>query len=55
MRHGNEIKMGIDKELEKQVYKYRDREAPAEIWINKKMGTGFRIEGFWLDGVKNEH
>lgn len=50
--------MGIDTELRKQGYEFdnehSDREAPAEIWINKKLGMGFRIEWFMLDGMKNE-
>jgi len=41
--------MGIDTELEKQGYERRDTEAPAEIWINKKAGFGFRIEWFKLE------
>jgi hypothetical protein len=40
--------MGIDKELENQGYEYDDREVPAEIWINKKAGFGFRLEWFRL-------
>jgi hypothetical protein len=48
--------MAIDKTLQKQGYEfdieYSDREAPAEIWINKKAGMGFRIEWFMLDGRK---
>ncbi len=44
--------MGIDTELEKQGYKRSDREAPAEIWINKEAGMGFRIEWFMLEGRK---
>ena len=40
--------MGIDTELEKQGYKRSDGEAPAELWINKKTGFGFRLEWFWL-------
>ena len=48
--------MGIDIELQRQGYEfdieYSDREAPAEIWINKKMGMGFRIEWFMLEGRK---
>ena len=48
--------MGIDKELQKQGYEfnveYSDREAPAEIWINKEAGMGFRIEWFMLEGRK---
>ena len=46
--------MGIDTELQKQGYEfdieYSDREAPAEIWINKKAGMVFRIEWFKLEG-----
>ena len=41
--------MGIDKELEQQGYERRDTEAPAEIWINKKVGFGFRLEWFRLE------
>jgi len=41
--------MGIDKELTKQGYEYDDREAPAEIWINKKVGFGVRLEWFRLE------
>ena len=40
--------MAIDKELERQGYERSDSEAPAEIWINKKTGFGFRLEWFWL-------
>ena len=40
--------MGIDKELEKQGYEHDDREAPAEIWINKRAGLGVRLEWFRL-------
>jgi hypothetical protein len=40
--------MGIDKELQQQGYEYEDREAPAEIWINRKTGFGFRLKWFWL-------
>ncbi len=46
--------MGIDTELRRQGYEfdieYSDREAPAEIWINKEAGMGFRLEWFKLDG-----
>ncbi len=45
--------MGIDTELRRQGYEfdieYSDREAPAEIWINKKMGMGFRLQWFKLE------
>lgn len=48
--------MGIDKPLQRQGYEfdneYSDREAPTEIWINKKVGMGFRIEWFMLEGRK---
>ncbi len=44
--------MGIDKALQSQGYEfdngYSDREAPAEIWINKKAGMGVRLEWFML-------
>jgi len=40
--------MGIDKELERQGYKYSDTEAPAEIWINNEFGLGVRLEWFRL-------
>jgi len=30
--------MGIDEEFEKQGYEYSECEAPAEIWINRKVG-----------------
>lgn len=40
--------MGIDTELEKQGYEYSECEAPAEIWINKKIGLGVRLEWFRL-------
>jgi len=42
-------RMGIDTELERQGYEYSDCEAPAEIWINKKVGFGFRLEWFRLE------
>ncbi len=42
--------MGIDKELERQGYVHGDREAPAEIWINKKTNLGVRLEWFMLEG-----
>ena len=46
--------MGIDTELERQGYEfnseYSDREATAEIWINKKAGLGVRLEWFRLEG-----
>ena len=45
--------MAIDEELRKQGYEfdneYSEREATAEIWINKKTGMGFRIEWFKLE------
>ena len=45
--------MAIDKALQSQGYEfdieYSDREAPAEIWINKEAGMGFRIEWFMLE------
>ena len=40
--------MGLDEELIKQGYEYDDSEAPAELWINKKVGFGFRLEWFRL-------
>ena len=40
--------MGIDTELERQGYKHNDSDAPAEIWIKKKVGFGFRLESFRL-------
>jgi hypothetical protein len=42
-------KMGIDTELERQGYEYSDSEAPAEMWINKKVGFGFRLEWFRME------
>ena len=47
--------MGIDKELQRQGYEYDDREAPAEIWINRKTGLGFRLKWFWLRRWYHEH
>ena len=42
--------MGLDEELKRQGYEFDDerteREAPVEIWINKKVGLGVRLE--WL-------
>ena len=44
--------MGINKALHIYGYEfdeeYTDSEAPAEIWINKKIGMGLRIEWFML-------
>ena len=45
--------MGIDKALQEQGYEfdqeYSDREAPAEMWINKENGMGLRLEWFRLN------
>ena len=50
--------MAIDEELQKQGYEfdneYSDREAPAEIWINKETGLGVRLEWFRLRGDESE-
>ena len=44
------LKMGIDKELKRQVYKFDYERAGQEgntaIWINKKAGLGVRLEWF---------
>jgi len=40
--------MGIDKELQRQGYEYDDRQAPAELWINKKARLGVHLEWFRL-------
>lgn len=45
--------MGIDTMLREQGYEfdneYSDREARAEIWINRKLGMGVRLEWFRLE------
>ena len=45
--------MGIDTTLQEQGYEfdyeYSDREAPAEIWINRKTGMGVRLEWFRVE------
>jgi hypothetical protein len=44
--------MGIDKVFQRQGYEFdqqrTDREANAEIWINRTTGMGMRIEWFKL-------
>jgi len=44
--------MGIDKELRDQGYEFdyerSERESPAEIWINRKVGLGIRLKWFRL-------
>jgi len=42
--------MAIDKELEKQGFEYSDREAPAEIWTNKKGCLVSVFNGLALSG-----
>ena len=45
--------MGIDRILQENGYEfdegYSDSNAPAEIWINKEIGWGIRIEWFMLE------
>jgi len=44
--------MGIDKELRINGYEFdegrTERDAPAELWINRKAGLGIRLEWFRL-------
>ena len=46
--------MGIANALQNQGYEfdeeYTDREGNAEIWINRKISMGMRIEWFRLEG-----
>ncbi len=46
--------MGIAKALQRQGYEVdeecTDREGNAEIWINRKINMGMRIEWFMLKG-----
>ncbi len=46
--------MGIDKALQKQGYEFDKectvREGNAEIWVNRKISMGMRIEWFMLKG-----
>ena len=46
--------MGIDKALQNQGYELDEectnREGNAEIWINRKISMGMRIEWFRLRG-----
>ena len=51
-------KMGIANALQNQGYEFdeecTDREGNAEIWINRKISMGMRIEWFWLKGCYYE-
>ena len=44
--------MVVDKELRRRGYEFDDedteRNAPVEIWINRKAGLGVRLEWFRL-------
>jgi len=45
--------MGVNKALQKNGYEFdekdSDSEAPAEIWINRKLSMGVRLEWFRLE------
>ena len=47
--------MGVNKALQKNGYEFdekdSDSEAPAEIWINRKLSMGVRLEWFRLEQV----